>query len=149
MMLAEFKEFKLKSLFHGNKQPKHWDDGNEKNPWQENWNNHVVHVRWGDSGLRTSFEFWGSTNDPEIDSEEDLLYAFQAFIDDVIAGEKDFEEFCGEFGFDTDSRRAERIWRMCRNSARKFRRITFGIVDPCDLYNELQEYLEGDHDADC
>ena len=141
MMLAEFKEFKLKSLFYGDKQPKHWSEG------EDNWNNHVVHVRWGDSGLRTSFEFWGSTNDPEIDSEEDLLYAFQAFIDDVIAGEKDFEEFCGEFGFDTDSRRAERIWRMCRNSARKFRRITFGVVDPCDLYNELQEYLEGDHEV--
>ncbi len=44
-------------------------------------------------------------------------------LSDSQAGEQDFEEFCAEFGYDTDSRKAERTWKACRAQAPKVKRL--------------------------
>jgi hypothetical protein len=56
-----------------------------------------------------------------------------------MSGEQDFESFCADFGYDTDSRKAEKIWNACRASNRKAKRIIDG--DLYTLANALNERL--------
>ena len=42
---------------------------------------------------------------------------------------RDFEDFCAEFGYDTDSRRAERIYRACEAMAPKVRAFLGELYD--------------------
>jgi hypothetical protein len=44
-------------------------------------------------------------------------------LSDASAGEQSFEEFCLEFGYDPDSRKAERIHKACEKTARELRRL--------------------------
>lgn len=93
-----------------------------------------------ESGDKTSFDFYGSTHDynnaiTEIKGE-DLLQAFECFVSDSIAGLESFEDFCDNFGYDNDSRAAERIYKECVKSSNKAK-----LVIDSDLYdfaNELQ-----------
>lgn len=91
----------------------------------------------------TGFDFYGSTHDynngnTEIKGE-DLLNAFECFISDAMAGEQDFEDFCNEFGYDSDSRTAERIHKECIKSLNKAKSIL--DTDIYDFANELQETI--------
>ena len=43
-----------------------------------------------------------------------------------------FEDWAGEYGYDTDSRRAERTWKAVEKQAEKLARFL-----PVDLYNDL------------
>lgn len=90
-----------------------------------------------------SFDFYGSTNDfnnavTEIEND-DLLSAFECFISDSIAGMLEFDDFCSEFGYDNDSRSAERIHKECLKSLAKAQ-----VIIDADLYefaNELQKAI--------
>lgn len=42
---------------------------------------------------------------------------------DAQLGELDFDEFCSELGYDTDSRKAHASWRECQRSAQRFERF--------------------------
>lgn len=59
----------------------------------------------------------GITDDPE---PEDILSALRM---DAEFGDRSFEEFCEEFGYDTDSRRAERTWKTCQRTKERLRSI--------------------------
>lgn len=130
-MKATFKNFRINAVYTGSKAAD-WDD---KMP--ENWNHHRVTVTNAENGARTSFDFWASIAHPELDKEYDVLNAFYCFISDAISGDMDFSEFCSEFGYDEDSRKAEKTWKSCKRSAEKMARIYGG--DIYDLSNELQE----------
>ena len=115
--------------------------GGKAAPWgngRENWNHHNVTVKNRDNGEYTRFDFWASIADPEIRTEYDILNAFRCFVDDALAGKMSFSEFCSEFGYDEDSRRAEKIWKACKRSTEKLTRIYDG--DLYDLINDLEEY---------
>ena len=58
----------------------------------------------------------------------DVLYSL---CSDARAGEVSFSEFCSEFGYDEDSRKAESIWRACKRSVGKARRF---LKDDFDLF---------------
>jgi hypothetical protein len=42
---------------------------------------------------------------------------------DTSAGEQSFADFCSDFGYDVDSRKAEKIWKACATLAPKVRRL--------------------------
>lgn len=44
-------------------------------------------------------------------------------VSDAHAGGQSFAEFCSDFGYDEDSRKAHRVWRKCRDSALKAYRL--------------------------
>lgn len=44
-------------------------------------------------------------------------------LSDADAGEMDFEEFAGDFGYDVDSRKAEATWKACRETALQVRML--------------------------
>lgn len=127
-MTTTFRNFKITSTYTGEKQSA-WDE--------KNWNHHNVSVYNTVTQQRTRFYFWASIAQPTIETENDLLNAFYCFVTDAIAGMDDFNEFCSNFGYDTDSRQAEKTWKSCKRSAKKLERIS--DVDIYDLANELSE----------
>ena len=132
MEKAMFENFSIKATYTGSK-PAQWGNGRES----ENWNHHKVTVTNKEHNLKTSFDFWASIARPNMETEYDILNAFYCFISDAISGYMTFSEFCGEFGYDEDSRSAEKTWKACKRASDKLKRIYDG--DIYDLSNRLQE----------
>ncbi len=90
-----------------------------------------------------TFSYYGSQADYEAHktdlTEEELKQALRCIIEDANSGTMDFKEFCSEFGYDTDSRRAEKIYNACKNSLMKVRDLGFFDSELIDALNELQE----------
>lgn len=129
-MKTTFKNFLINSTFKGDKVAP-WSDK------QQNYNNHTITVTNTETEQKISFEFWGSIMKPEVKTEDELLNAFYCFVSDAVSGNYSFNEFCGEFGYDEDSRKAEKTWKACKKSLEKLNKIYNG--DVYDLANELQE----------
>lgn len=106
-------------------------------------NKFLVTVTNTETGEQANFDFYGSyhdyTNNVVELKERDLLNSFECFISDGIAGLDSFESFCDNFGYDQDSRAAEKIYKECIKSAEKLESVI--QVDLYDFANELQEKL--------
>lgn len=131
-MKTTYKNYTIKSEYKGDKAA----------PWgvnwkQENWNRNIIHVRNTKTKTSIRFDFWGSIVSPELQSPYDLKNAFYCFISDAISGLASFDDFCSEFGYNTDSRTAEKIWKSCKKSTEKAKRII--DEDIYDFANELQK----------
>ena len=124
-----FKGYRITATYKGDKRAE-WDTLN-------NFNNHRVTV--SKSGQRIGFEFWASNNSPEVRSPSDLRSAFECFLSDAIAGMQTFEEFCGDFGYDTDSRKAERTWKACQRAYLKASHLCGSDEAIYNLARDLQE----------
>jgi len=129
-MKANFKNFTIEAEYTGSKKAE-WSNNTE------NWNHHEVTITNTKTNEQTSFDFWASIANPELSSEYDILNAFYCFVSDAISGSYSFEEFCSEFGYDTDSRKAEKTWKACQESYNNLLNIYNG--DIYDLVNELSE----------
>ncbi len=128
---ATFKQFEIKASYKGNK----------KADWsQDNFNNHMITVTNLETKQKIRFEFWASIAHPMLKTEHDILNAFYCFVSDAISGNYSFEEFCSDFGYDTDNRQAEKIYRKCIKQYDRLSKIYDG--DIYDLANELQEVAE-------
>ena len=106
--------------------------GDKKNP---NYHNNSVKVTHNKKSF--SFDFWGSIMNPEISNDQENVFAFYCALSDGLGAKDSFENFCGEFGYDSDSRNAERIYRACEKTLKKLERVF--DCDLCDLINEIQE----------
>jgi len=92
-----------------------WDQQDE---WQRNANSYRCTTHY--KGRRYSFDYWqgiGISHDPRVDDVLDSL------LSDAQAGEQTFEDFCADFGYDSDSRKAEKIWRACQRVAKNMKRL--------------------------
>jgi len=105
--------------------------GNTKNS-----NNHKIVVKNVDTGLKSSFDFWGSIMDPEIKTEEELMCAFQSIVIDANAGEMCFDCFCSTFGYNEDSNEDYKTYLSCCKLAEKLEKV-------CSDISGLNEELEG------
>ena len=126
-----FKNFEIKATYKGNKKAE-WS--------KENFNNHMVKVTNRDTQQSITFEFWASISNPKLKTEYDILNAFYCFVSDAIAGSYTFEEFCSEFGYNNDSRQAEKIYKKCKKQLEKLKKIYDG--DIYELANKLQEVAD-------
>lgn len=131
-MRTQYKNFTIISCFKGDKP---WN-ANEK---LQNYNNHIITVINHNTKKKTSFEFWGSIVNPEIQTEQELLFAFYCFLSDGHSSRYGFKEFCNEFGYDTDSKKAYRIFKACEKSLYKAERIGIDEEMACNIMNDLQE----------
>ena len=105
----------------------------------QNWNNHLITVINTEAHRKTAFEFWGSIVKPEISTEQELLFAFYCFLSDGESSRHGFQEFCFEFGYDEDSRKAYRNFKACEKSLHKAERIGIDEDMANDIMNDLQE----------
>jgi hypothetical protein len=125
---ATFKNFEIKASYKGNKKAD-WNDNN--------FNNHMVKVTNTEIQQSITFEFWASIANPELTKEYDILNAFYCFVSDAVGADGTFENFCSEFGYDSDSRAAEKIYKKCIKQLEKLKKIYDG--DIYNLVNELSE----------
>lgn len=109
-------------------------------------NNFEIEVRRMENGtIATTKKFdWYDSNanfkaGVVVMTEEDVKGSFKAFIEDGISGMMGFEEFASNFGYGTDSRRAERIHETCKESLRKLDAL--GITKD-KIYNVSEELSE-------
>jgi len=101
---ATFKQFEVKASYKGTKKAE-WSDNN--------FNNHMITVTNVETGEKARFEFWASIAQPILEKEYNILNAFYCFVSDAVSGSESFEDFCSNFGYDTDSRTAEKnSWQM-------------------------------------
>ncbi len=86
-----------------------------KSPQWEADHGHKYHPHWRcriARGHRShTFDFYDSVNAGENGAPEPSAYSVLACLQWTDPGT--FEDFCGEFGYDTDSRGAERTWNAC------------------------------------
>ena len=106
-------------------------------------NEYRITVSNRETKKHTWFKFYGSAHDCELGktelSKDDLFLCFRCMIDDAIAGLDSFEDFCSNFGYDEDSRQAERIYKACVKKVKKCENI--GIYED-DLYKIIDELSE-------
>ena len=130
-MEANYKEFTITTSDCTNKP----SSRNERNT-----NSYTVTVKSRETGKKTSFDFWCSIASPDFEKEYDVLNALYCFVSDAISGLYSFDEFCGEFGYDTDSRKAEKVYKACKRAYAKFERVSgFSENEMYDFINELSE----------
>lgn len=67
-----------------------------------------------------------------------LADVVSCLLTDMDAGEETFNDFCGSFGYDSDSRRAYDIWLACVDCAAKMRRL--GAERIAQLRELLKDY---------
>ena len=107
-------------------------------PWDKrDHNRYTVSVTNKDNGKRTRFYYYTSIASPEIESESELKEAFDCFLSDCDCGAMDFRDFCGEFGYDEDSRKAFKTWRACVRSVANFKRIGGDLDEIGDIRDEI------------
>ena len=98
-------------------------------------------------GNKTSFFFHGSIYDYQNGKayykEDQFPFMLYCFLSDSHSGYMSFDDFCGGFGYDTDSRKAEKIHKLCKRSMDKVRKLGIDTEDQlCNLLNELNEKYE-------
>jgi hypothetical protein len=130
-MKTTFKNLEITSTFLGDKA---WD---VKGLNTTNRNNHLITVKNTDTNKKVTFDFWASIANPGIETEEELLSAFECFVSDSIAGDMDVFDFISEFGYSDDMKEAKRIYKACTTSNKKLRKVYDG--DIYELANELNQ----------
>jgi hypothetical protein len=89
------------------------------------------------------FNYYGSSHDHDKGktelTEQDLMFCFRCFIEDAEEGNKTFEEFCGDLGYDKDSRRAEKIYKACGRQLKKALDLGIFASELCDILNDLSD----------
>lgn len=129
-MRMRFHEFRITSTYKGDKC---WRNCNI-----HNYNNHVITVFNTETKKKTRFDFWASIANPTVETERDLLGAFQCFLDDALAvmQTKDEWDFFDEFGYKA-SREAHEIYKACKRTEAKVKRVIGDEQRVCDLINEI------------
>jgi len=58
-----------------------------------------------------------------IECEPTAADVIACLVSDACAGRQSFEDFCADFGYDTDSRKAEATWKGCKSMSHKLARF--------------------------
>lgn len=71
-------------------------------------------------GGRLSFDFWNSFNDRQTGAEVHA-YDVLASLSIEARAPDTFEDFCSDFGYDEDSRKAHDTFKLCNKLAKRLR----------------------------
>lgn len=87
----------------------------------DNWRCVLRHRNHGRKAMTVYFSMGVGLNGREPSAAEVL----SSLASDAagIQNARSFEDWCGEYGYDTDSRKAERIFKVCEREADKLRRF--------------------------
>ena len=69
-------------------------------------------------------------------NDDDLKNALECVISDALSGIYSFDEFCSEFGYDEDSRSAERMHKACEDTYKRI--VALGICEP-EMYEIVND----------
>lgn len=102
----------------------------EPDEWQRKSNPWTVTLRY--QGRQFTFPFWSIT-------EPSTFGAAHCILSDAIGDDPFFEAWADDYGYDTDSRKAERVWLAVRRNAKRTRTLlgddfaTFAAMDEDEL----------------
>ena len=92
---------------------------------------------------KAEFDYYGSTDNFAKRkfslSKYDLLTAFSSILQDAQGSYDSFEDFCANFGYESDSRRAETIYKKCAEGKDKLFMLGIGELEICALAEKLQK----------
>jgi len=99
------------------------------------------------NGHKTSFLFHGSINDYQnqkaYSDKSQFPFLLYCFLSDSHSGCMSFDDFCNEFGYDANSRKAEKVHKDCIKSMEKMEKIGIQTENElCDILNKLNEKYE-------
>lgn len=115
------KKLKIESVMTGHDMPEGFD------PYGYSYK---VTLRYRGRRLTVPF-FCGS-----MAGEPTAADVVSSLILDARCGEYDFDEFCRELGYDSDSRKAEKTWKACQAVAPKIRSL---------LGDDFEAFAEKEH----
>ena len=96
--------------------PNMLDDGD----WKKSATHWRLIIRRGNKQMTTYFSQGSAhTKEPTLSDILDCLASDASSIDNA----RSFEEWCGELGYDTDSRKAERIYNICVKQMESLNRL--------------------------
>lgn len=103
----------------------------QRDEWQKNANDYRLTLVY--QGRRYSFDFWQGVG---ITSEPDAAGVLECLLSDATAEGMTFGEWCGEYGYDEDSRSAHRTYRACVKVGGRLRKLLgddFGAFVRCQF----------------
>ena len=94
--------------------------------------------------ISRSFKFYDSMANFEkglddLESELDLKLTFRCFIEDGFNGSETFEDFCSNYGYDTDSIKSNKIYKLCQKSLNKLYDLGIFTSELTDILEELSK----------
>lgn len=113
--------------------------GEKENPyWSASSNqHHVVTIRNVKTRRTASFDYWASIAEPYVENRNGLKDALNCLGSDALSGDDTFEGFCGNFGYDQDSRKAEKIYKACVKTYNKL--LVVGGEELIEDFNNIFE----------
>ena len=93
-------------------------DENKNAPDWKDANHYKVTLRKGNRQLTTYFsQGYAINHEPTAEDVLDCLASDSSSVDNA----RSFEDWAGDYGYDTDSRKAEKIYNACRKQADKLK----------------------------
>lgn len=86
--------------------------------WQKSAHNYRVTLRYGGRQMSLDY-FMGSAHTDEPDAEGVL----ECLLSDASGADESFESWCADYGYDSDSRKAERTYKLIQSQTAKLRRL--------------------------
>ena len=81
----------------------------KQDKWQQEANGYTVTLRYAKRSY--TVDFWRGSG---IYGEPTVKGVMECLLSDASSANEDFDSWCGEYGYDTDSRRAEKIYKACK-----------------------------------
>lgn len=106
-----------------------WDKRDE---WQQNANDWRITLSY--KGRRHSFDFWQGVG---IKNAPDAAGVLECLLSDAQSAGDGFDEFCANMGYDSDSRKAERIYKACEKTHERLS-VLFG--------EDYQKFIDAERD---
>ena len=95
----------------------HFEDDKEKGIYRN-----IYRVTIQRESNKISFMYGDSINNTEANKTPDL-YSVLACVGSDYYCPDDFEDFCGDYGYDEDSRKAEKLHKRCLKQSDKLKEI--------------------------
>ena len=112
-----------------------WSDGPMPEGWDRGGHSWKVQLRYDGRQMTTPFYTGSALGEPTL---RDVL---ECLLSDESSADQSFEEWCSDYGYDTDSRQAERTYKAVRSKSKKLRRLLggnlAGILAVVDYDTEL------------
>jgi len=106
-----------------------WD---KQDDWQKRSHGYTCTLAY--QGRRLTVDFWQGTG---IKQEPTAAGVLSCLLSDASSGQESFEEFCSNFGYDTDSRSALKTWRACVSMHSKLEKL---------LGSDFDTFLQAEND---
>jgi hypothetical protein len=133
---AETEQFQFDVKINGQSFAYHMGTGHAKAP-PEGYKGHQKDWRTNRSIFGTEFRDHWYVN-PKSHPTPDLSDVVECLLSDAQAGAQSFEDFCSDFGYDVNSREAERTHNACRDNLCKLLRA-FGFDGIATLQQAMGE----------